>query len=223
MEVNPAARVVSVRAGRVAPLGPEGVPSAFVKREIAGAVKVGREGLEPDEQADHRVHGGPEKAVYAYPAAHYLLWASEFPEQAASFVPGAFGENLTIVGLAEADLCVGDVHLVGSVRLQVCQPREPCFKLALHLANKRLPKAMVRNGRSGWYYRVLTPGSLAIGDAVTRVERPLPDFPFETLLDFLHTRGLDEDLLRQVALTELLPARLRREAQRELAARGRNS
>ncbi len=133
-------RVVSVQAGQIAPLGPQGVPSAFVKGSVAGAVHVGPEGLEHDSQADRRVHGGADKAVYAYAAKHYPAWTTEFPELAAQFIAGGFGENLTIEGLDESDLCVGDVHGVGGVRLQVCQPRQPCFKLALRFHDKRLPR-----------------------------------------------------------------------------------
>ena len=211
--------LLSVHAGRIAPLGPDGVPSAFVKLPVAGPVKVGPAGLEGDAQADLRVHGGPEKAVYAYAATRYAEWTADFPELAAKFVPGGFGENLTIDGVDEDGLCVGDVHGIGSVRLQVCQPRQPCFKLALRFENNRLPKAMVRNGRSGWYYRVLSPGTLRAGDAVQLLERPLPDFPFNELLDFLYTRGLDDDFLERVASTDLLPSNLRRHAQRERKAR----
>ncbi|MET0291462.1 MAG: MOSC domain-containing protein [Steroidobacteraceae bacterium] len=215
------ARVASVQAGKIRPLGPEGVPSAFVKDPVEGPVSVVAEGLALDEQADRRVHGGSEKAVYAYASSHYPLWASEFPEQAGAFVAGGFGENLTVDGLDESDLCVGDVHAIGTTLLQVCQPRQPCFKLALRFGNNRLPKAMVRNDRSGWYYRVLSPGVLQAGDRIVLVDRPLPDFPFEALLEFLYTRGLDEASLQRVAGTELLPPELRREARRELAARQR--
>lgn len=180
-----APRLLSVHAGRVAPLGPEGVPSAFIKDVVRGAVNIGPLGLEHDEQADHSVHGGPEKAVYAYPAASYADWRAELPRHAALLVPGGFGENLCIEGLREADLCVGDTHRIGSSLLQVCQPRQPCFKLALRFGDKFLPKAMVRTGRSGWYYRVLEPGTLGQGEAVTLVERPNPDFPFARLVQLV--------------------------------------
>jgi MOSC domain-containing protein YiiM len=212
-------RVGSIQVGRIAALGPEGVPSAFVKRPVEGAVRAETLGLVGDAQADRRVHGGPDKAVYGYAASHYPVWAAEWPALAPKMQPGGFGENLTIEGLAEQDLCVGDVHGIGSARLQVCQPREPCFKLALHFAEARLPKAMVRSGRSGWYYRVLTPGSLQAGDEVQLLERPLPDFPFDAVLDFLYTRGLEDEALERVAQTDLLPQRLRSDARRELAAR----
>ena len=213
-------RVASVQVGHVAPLGPQGVPSAFVKSAAAGRVAVARLGLEGDAQADLRVHGGPDKAVYAYGAARLAEWSAEFPELATKFVPGCFGENLTIESLTEDDLCVGDVHGIGTARLQVCQPRQPCFKFALRFADKRLPKAMVRNGRSGWYYRVLTPGVLEAGDAVRLLERPLPGFAFNELLDFLYLRGLDSDVLERVAGTDVVPRNLRADARRELAARG---
>lgn len=206
---SPRPILASVQTGGIAPLGPDGVPSAFVKRPVAGAVRVGTLGLEGDAQADLQVHGGPEKAVYAYAIAHYPPWATEWPALAPRFVPGAFGENLTIDGLTEAELCVGDIHGIGSVRLQVCQPRQPCFKLALNFGNPRLPKAMVRSGRSGWYYRVLAPGALQAGDSIELLERPLPDFPFHALLEFLYSRDLDDAALRRVAQTDAVAQGLR--------------
>src|SRR5580765_350121 len=122
------AHLLSVQTGRTAPLGPDGVPSAFVKIARQGAVAVTRLGLDGDEQADLTVHGGPEKAVYAYAAAHYPQWAAAFPQLEGHFSAGAMGENLTVSGLAEDGICVGDVHQAGSALLQVCQPRQPCFK-----------------------------------------------------------------------------------------------
>ncbi|MEO6368790.1 MAG: MOSC domain-containing protein [Steroidobacteraceae bacterium] len=211
--------LTSVQAGPIAPLGPNAVPSAFVKRAVTGPVRVARLGLEVDAQADRRVHGGLEKAVYAYPTAHYPAWAADFPELASRFVHGGFGENLSIDGLTEADLCVGDVHAIGTVRLQVCQPRQPCFKLALNFQNSRLPKAMVRNGRSGWYYRVLAPGTLQAGDAIQLVERPLPDFPFTALLDFLYSSDLQDHALERIAHTALVAGSLRSSARKALNER----
>ena len=183
-----AARLYSVQVGRIAPLGPQGVPSAIIKSRIDGPVAVTSLGLAGDEQADLNVHGGPEKAVYAYPAAHYPAWASEYPEQEVLFVAGGVGENLTIDGWVERDLCVGDVHRIGTARLQVCQPRQPCFKFALRFADSKLPKAMVRNGRAGWYYRVIEEGALGAGDVVELVDRPNPDFAFDRLVDIVNRR-----------------------------------
>ena len=210
------ATVSSVQAGRIAPLGPQRVASAFVKREVKGAAHVGLLGLDVDEQADLRVHGGPEKAVYAYAGAHYPEWAADLPVLAARFIAGSFGENLTIAGIAEQDICVGDVHGIGSVRLQVSQPRQPCGKLALNFDYPRLPRAMVRNGRSGWYYRVLEPGTLQAGDAVLLLERPRPDFPFFSLLRFLYSRELQLGDIRRIADAPEIAPDLRAAAARML-------
>jgi MOSC domain-containing protein YiiM len=197
-------RVVSVHVGRVAPLGPQAEPSGFVKHAVAGPVAVGRLGLAGDEQADLRVHGGPEKAVYAYAVSHYAAWAAEFPQHAALFVPGGVGENLAITGMDEADICVGDVHAIGSARLQVCQPRQPCFKFALRFENNRLPKAMVRSGRSGWYYRVLQTGTMSAGDTVLLHARPNPDFSFARLLAVIsHGDASSEELARMAGMQGL--------------------
>src|SRR5437868_9897189 len=102
--------LLSVQTGRIAPLGPDQVPSAIVKIPRNDSVAVSLLGLAGDEQADLRVHGGPEKAVYGYAASHYPAWAAEFPRLAASFTGGAMGENLTVGGMDESAICVGDVH-----------------------------------------------------------------------------------------------------------------
>lgn len=191
------AEVLSVQTGKIAPLGPDGVPSGFVKSARSGPVRVTDLGLEGDQQADLSVHGGPEKAVYGYAGAHYRDWSLEFPRLAGHFHNGAMGENLTMDGMLEDDICVGDVHAIGSSLLQVCQPRQPCFKLALRHDEKLLPKAMVRSGRSGWYYRVLRQGVLSSGDMVVLHDRPNPDFPFTRLVRAVyHGKATRDDLVR---------------------------
>lgn len=191
--------VLSVQVGMPAPLGPEGVPSGFVKRPVPGLVRVGWLNLDGDAQADLRVHGGPDKAVYAYPASRYAEWLADFPEHSGQFTPGAFGENLTIAGLVEADLCAGDIHAIGTAKLQVCQPRQPCFKFALRFAENRMPRAMVKSGRSGWYYRVLEQGALQAGDPVRLLERPHPELAFETLIRMVYRGEAEPDDLERIA------------------------
>ena len=208
--------LLSVQTGRTAPLGPGGVPSAIVKTVRQGAVAVTRLGLEGDEQADLTVHGGPEKAIYAYAAAHYPKWALDFPQLAAHFTGGAMGENLTVSGLAEDGICVGDVHQAGSALLQVCQPRQPCFKFALRHDNKHLPKAMVRNGFSGWYYRVLRVGQLAAGDALTLYHRPNPDFRFTRLVEIIYRGKATAEEIRRMAGLEGLASQWRDHARHML-------
>jgi len=212
--------LLSVQTGRAAPLGPDDVPSAFVKTARQGQVAVTRLGLEGDEQADLAVHGGPEKAVYAYAAAHYPQWASEFPQLAAQFGGGAMGENLTVAGLEESGICVGDVHQAGSALLQVCQPRQPCFKFALRHNNKYLPKAMVRNGFSGWYYRVLRVGQLQAGDILTLKDRPNPDFAFTRLVEIIYHGKATREEIHRMAELEGLAGQWRRRAKEMIGEMG---
>ncbi len=171
------ATVVSVLVGRIAPLGPKGVPSAFVKGPVAGPVRVTSLGLAGDQQADPKVHGGLEKAVYGYALLSYAVWRTAFPEHGALWEPGGLGENLTIDGMDEETVHIGDVVRIGTATLQVTQPRQPCFKFALRFGDKRLPKAMIGNGRSGWYYRVIESGVLAAGDRLDLLDRPNPAWP----------------------------------------------
>lgn len=179
---NGAASVLSVQRGPIAPLGPGRVRSAFVKHTVAGPVRVGALGLEGDAQADLTVHGGPEKAVYGYAASRYAAWRDSFPEHSALLVPGGMGENLTITGQDETTVCLGDIYRIGGAALQVCQPRQPCFKLALRYGDPRLPKAMTRAGLSGWYFRVLEEGEVAAGASITLEHQPNPGWPIARFL-----------------------------------------
>ena len=197
-------RLVSVQTGSVAPLGPERVASGIRKAARQGVIAVSAAGLDGDEQADLESHGGTYKAVYAYASAHFPDWAARFP--AITFTGGTMGENLTIAGLTETDICVGDVHAIGSVLLEVCQPRQPCFKLNLLHDDEHLSNAMLRTFQSGWYYRVVRPGTLAAGDAVTLAARPNPDFPFARLVEIVYRkRGQRPDLLRMTDMEGLAP------------------
>jgi MOSC domain-containing protein YiiM len=203
-------RLLSVQIGPIAPLGPDCVPSGFVKRAIPQRIGVAHLGLSGDEQADLSVHGGPEKAVYGYAARHYIAWLKEYPEHMSLLVPGAFGENLTIDGLDEQDICVGDVHRIGSALLQVCQPRQPCFKFSLYFGDNRLPRAMIKSGRAGWYYRVLEPGDLGAGDEIELVDRPQPGFPFARLVSIVNRGEATKEEIAALANMSELASLLRK-------------
>ncbi|MBA2935908.1 MOSC domain-containing protein [Sphingomonas sp. CGMCC 1.13654] len=209
-------RLHAVQTGRIAPLGPDQVPSGYVKWPTEGRARVGALGLAGDEIADLSVHGGPEKAVYGYSLSHYAKWQEEYPQHAVRLQPGAFGENLTIDGLAEEDICLGDIHRVGTSLLQVCQPRQPCFKFALFFEDKRMLKAMVRSGRAGWYYRVLQEGELGPGDEVVVVDRPQPDFPFSRLVEIVYGGRATRDELLELAAMDEIASSLRAAARESL-------
>lgn len=210
------ARVTSIQVGRIAPLGPNRVPSAFLKAAVAGPVMALALGLEGDEQADLSVHGGPDKAIYAYAASRYADWAAAFPALADRFVAGAMGENLTVTGMDEDDIVVGDVHEIGGALLQVCQPRQPCFKLALALGEARLARHMVRTGQSGWYYRVVREGVVAPGDEIRLADRPRPAFGFPRLVTIVNRGGAAPEELRALAEMPGVAANIGRKAREAL-------
>jgi len=210
------ASLVSIHTGKVAPLGPDGEPSGFVKHRRDGAVAVGELGLEGDAQADLSVHGGPNKAVYAYASAHYHGWVTDHPRHAAMFAPGVMGENLAIAGMTEADICVGDIHRIGTVLLQACQPRQPCFKLGLRFDDPMMVKAMVKSERAGWYYRVVQPGIVQAGDTVTLETRPHPGFAFTRLVSLVYRRNPTRDELEAMAGMEGIARQWRLQARQAL-------
>ncbi len=197
------ASVGSVQVGQIAPLGHEGVPSGFIKRPVTGAVMVERLGLDGDQQADLRVHGGADKAVYCYPIEHYARWSEMLEGKEHLLVPGGFGENLTTQGLDEGRVCIGDIFQVGAARVQVTQPRQPCFKLALRFEVSQMIKAMVRYGLSGWYLRVLEPGLVEAGASIAMLDRPNPAWSISRLNRLLGRRGTREEIASLAALRGL--------------------
>jgi MOSC domain-containing protein YiiM len=195
-----AGSIVSVQVGRTGLLGSRQVPSAFVKRPVAGRVMVERLGLTGDQQADLRVHGGPDKAIYCYPIEHYGKWLAERPSAESLLVPGGFGENLTTRGLDEDQICLGDVLRIGSVTTQVTQPRRPCFKLGLRFADAQMLRAMLRSGRSGWYLRVLEPGLVEAGASITIMDRLNPSWPISRLNRLIDGHGQRDELAELASL-----------------------
>jgi MOSC domain-containing protein YiiM len=196
------ASVVSVQVGQIAPLGHEGVPSGFIKRPVKGAV-VEKLGLVGDQQADLRVHGGADKAVYCYPIEHYGRWREMLKGKDDLLVPGGFGENLTTQRLDEGRVCVGDIFQIGTARVQVTQPRQPCFKLALRFEDSQMIKAMARYGLSGWYMRVLEPGLIEVGASIAMLESPNPAWSITRLNRLLSRRGTREEIAELAALRGL--------------------
>lgn len=170
------AQLVSVNLAQAKPLLASGrkVLSAIGKRAASGAVAVERMGLEGDEQADLSVHGGLDKAVYAYPVEHYGFWQAARREAGVSMFDedlphGFMGENLTISGLLESDVFVGDALVFPQCRLRVEAPREPCFKFAAVMGFAQSGKLMVQEARCGFYLSVVETGTLQAGESFTLV------------------------------------------------------
>jgi len=171
-------------AGRVQPLS-RGEGSAIAKRPLFGPVQIGLFGIMGDEQADQVHHGGRDKALHHYPFDHYAHWQEAAPDTALLSAAGAFGENVSTIGLDEDMVCIGDRFRLGSALVEVSQARQPCWKQGDRLAWAALPDLMVREGRYGWYYRVLEPGQAQAGDDLILIDRPFPDWTARRVFDLL--------------------------------------
>lgn len=209
--------LLSLHVGQIQPLGREGQPSGIHKQAVPGPLRVTSLGLEGDAQADARHHGGPDKALHHYPRAHYASWGEELPQQSAWFVPGGFGENLSTQGLAESDVCLGDIFQLGSAVVQVSQGRKPCWKLNARFGVADMARRVQDTGRTGWYYRVLAEGRVAPGESLTLVERLCPDWPLERLWRVLNQAPADRPALAELAALEVLAANWRETARKRLS------
>lgn len=162
---------VKIFVGTLRPLPDNARLTGMFKLPVTAPIDIGPAGFAGDQQADRRVHGGPEKAVHLYPAAHYAQLAARFPEAADQLVAGSLGENLS-AEVTEADVCIGDVFALGSARLQVCQPRNPCWKIDQRFGVDGMAAYIAETGLTGWYWRVLQTGRAAPDDLLTLAERP---------------------------------------------------
>lgn len=196
--MNTATRV-RLFAGSPIRIDDEGQFSAIWKHPLAGPVRITREGLVGDSQADRRVHGGPEKAVHHYAGENYARLATRFPEIAAALVVGSIGENVSTFGVDEDSVCIGDVFRLGTAVLQVAQPRRPCWKIDARYATKGITAHIVDSGLTGWYYRVLEEGEAAPDAAFTQLERPPGALPLATLWTVWHRHRPDLDQLAACA------------------------
>ena len=221
VELPPACRVDAMFGGTPAPLGPKGVPSAIRKALLPGdSWSITATGLVDDRQADLTVHGGPDKAIHHYPFDHYALWASDLPQLAPALGPvPAFGENISSLGITEANVCIGDVFHLGAVTLQVSQGRQPCWKLNALFGIDGMAVRVQKTCRTGWYYRVLEPGVVRKGELLTLAERPQPTWSLARIGQLLYTRTTAFDELAQLAEVPELANSWRKLAQRRVATR----
>jgi MOSC domain-containing protein YiiM len=199
-------RVRTVLTGRAVPYTRPDSFSAIDKHPVPGVVQIHAEGLVGDEQGDRRVHGGPEKAVHVYPWAHYPVWQAELGALPVLQAPGAFGENLSVDGLDECQVCIGDEWRIGSAGFTVSQGRQPCWKLNDRFGVPDMARRVQDSGRSGWYLRVREPGALRAGDEVRLRHRPHPDWPLDRIALLIRERVCDPALLREVLALPLTPS-----------------
>jgi MOSC domain-containing protein YiiM len=179
----------------------DGRPTAIFKRPVSGRMRIGFEGLEADAQADRRVHGGPEKALHHFPLENHRRLAAQFPEQAAQFVAGGIGENFSTEGCDEDTVCIGDVYALGGARIQLCQPRSPCWKIDAKFGREGITRHIAEQGIAGWYYRVLAPGEVQVGDTLTLLERNAEALSLRALHALVREHRPALEALRRVAAT----------------------
>lgn len=194
---------VNVGAPRLVEVDGQTVLTAIWKSPVEGRVPLRGVNLEGDDQADRTVHGGPDKAVYAYGAEDTRWWAGELDTDLG---PGAFGENLTVGGIPVSEAVIGERWAVGRTVLEVAQPRLPCFKLGIRFGDPRFLRRFARAGRPGAYLRVVREGDIGAGDQVTVTARP--DHGVTSALVARALLG-EHDLLEQALRASALPADLR--------------
>jgi MOSC domain-containing protein YiiM len=179
------------------------VRTSIFKASVPGRVPVAKLNLKGDQQSDLSVHGGIDKAVYAYPSEHYPFWRQQLPDMDLPW--GVFGENLTTEGLLEETFHIGDRLRVGSAEFVVTQPRMPCFKLGIRFNRSDIVKRFLQSGRTGFYFAVLREGEVAAGDSIELLEKDEHNIPVADVVNLYRRDATNQDLLRRVSELPSLP------------------
>jgi MOSC domain-containing protein YiiM len=179
------------------------VRTSIFKEPVTGRVRIARLNVDGDQQSDLTVHGGPDKAVYAYPSEHYRFWRNELPDMDLAW--GVFGENFTTEGLGEDTLHIGDRLRVGSAEFAVTQPRMPCFKLGIRFNRSDMVKRFLQSGRTGFYLAVAIEGEIAAGDSIELLERDEHNITVADIVNLYREDATNQDMLRRVSKLPSLP------------------
>jgi len=179
------------------------VRTSIFKTPVDGRVRVTRLNLAGDRQSDLSVHGGADKAIYAYPSEHYAYWRDEIP--GVDFPWGAFGENLTTAGLLEDRVHIGDRFRAGSAEFVVTQPRMPCFKLGIRFGRPDMVRKFLRSGRTGFYLAVLREGDIAAGDPIEPGAADNHEVSVAEIVGLYAADAANQDLLRRASELPALP------------------
>lgn len=201
--------------------GPKGpVETGIFKTPVEGRVALRTLNLEGDGQADPRFHGGVDKAVYAYPIEHYAFWKEALGRDV--MAPGLFGENFTVEGMLEREVCIGDTFRVGTAVVQVTQPRVPCFKLGIKMGDPQFVKRFLRSRRSGFYLRVIEEGEVGAADDIEPVERDPGRLSVHDVhvIHFAEGSEIDMEGIRRALSVSALSGEWRKELEEILARKG---
>ena len=194
------------------------VVTSIFKEPVPGRVVVRKLNADGDRQADLSVHGGPHKALYAYPAEHYTYWRQQFPEMNLPW--GMFGENFTTEGLLEDAVNVGDRFRIGTVEVMATEPRLPCYKLGLRFGRDDIIKRFLASGRTGMYFAVLREGEVGSGDAIELIQRDQQRVTIADIVRLYVRDKHDVDTLRRVVRLGALAASWRDYFRHQLEKRG---
>ena len=194
---------VNIGAPRVVMSNGEPVSTGIFKEPVAGRVVLRTLNLDGDRQADLSVHGGPSKAVYAYPSEHYEYWKRELPEIKLPW--GMFGENFTTKGVLEAELYIGDKFRVGSATVMITEPRMPCYKLGIKSRRSDMVKRFMASARTGFYFAVLQEGEVGAGDAIELIETTKDRFKLSDITALYTHEKHNIGLLRRAIEIAALP------------------
>lgn len=204
------AKVISLNVGlpRTVYFRGLAVTTGIFKEPIKGRIKIRRLNLDGDKQADLTVHGGPDKAVYAYPAEHYDYWKKRLPNMKLPW--GMFGENFTTEGLLEDQVNIGDVFRIGSSEVVATQPRMPCYKLGVKFGRMDIVKQFMESKLPGIYFRVLKEGEVGPGDAIELISRDANNVTVKDLVQLVTSEG-DMATIRRAVHIKALPEAWRQE------------
>jgi MOSC domain-containing protein YiiM len=192
---------ISVSKPKVVDWNGHMVSTGIFKEPAEGKVKVRQLNLDGDEQADLTVHGGHDKAVYAYPVEHYEFWKNELNGRELEF--GSFGENLTTSGVDENSICIGDKLKIGTARFVVTQPRMPCYKLGIRLGDDGMVRRFYKSGKWGVYLAVVEEGEIESGDVIEREGEDGHDVRLADVVQCFLDRDVDPELLEKVLHSNL--------------------
>lgn len=181
---------------------PQPWTTGIFKHPVRGPIRLQPHNLDGDGQADLVHHGGLDKAVCVYPSEHWFHWGSILPQQ--QLIGGEFGENFTLEGLTEADVCIGDIFSVGSAVVQLSQPRQPCWKLARRWQIKDLAVQVEQTGFTGWYFRVLQEGLVESTIPLRLIDRPYPEWTVTTANRIMHHERGNQKAAEHLSLCPLL-------------------
>jgi MOSC domain-containing protein YiiM len=198
-------KIISINVGRprLVMRNDEPVSTGIFKEPVAGRVMLRTLNLDGDRQADLRVHGGPEKAVYLYPSEHYQFWKQELPGMDLPW--GVFGENFTTEGVFETETNIGDRFRIGSAEVMVTQPRMPCYKLGIRFGRTDILKRFLASERTGFYFSVLKEGEVGVEDEIELLDKNASGVRVVDVTRLYSSDKQNVDLLRRAIATTALP------------------